>query len=261
MTKPLHAGIAAQAGVTGARLAAAGFTAAPSILEAPRGFFNAAGGGFAGERIAGRLGRPWYLANPGVSIKPYPCGSLSHPAIALVLDEVNAGLDPDVVTSVTIRTNTATRNALLHDQPRTGLEAKFSMAHVVAAALVRRRVGLAEFTDAAVQDPAIETVRARCNHVGDPELDTQGFDEMPTRIDINLIDGRVIEREGSLAPGHPRRPLTDAEVVTKFGDCAGWTGVRIDDALTRALADAVSAPDVRALHARLASALVSPRNS
>ena len=259
MSKPLHAGIAAQAGVTGARLALAGFTAADSILEAPRGFFNAAGGGFAEDRIAGRLGMPWYLSNPGVSIKPYPCGSLSHPAIALVLDEVSAGLQADEVAGVTVRTNTATRNALLHDHPQSGLEAKFSMAYVVAAALVRGRVGLAEFTDEAARDPLIEAVRARCLHVGDPELDTAGFDEMRTRVGVTLTGGRRKELEGSLAPGHPRRPMSDVEVMAKFSECAAWAGVHVEESLIVSLAACDSAPDVRELHSRLASAAESPR--
>src|SRR5258705_2656780 len=81
MTKPFHAGHAAENGTVAADLAALGWTAAPDILEAPLGFFQAAGGGYDPAVIVGRLGKPWTLASPGVSIKPYPSGSLSHPAM------------------------------------------------------------------------------------------------------------------------------------------------------------------------------------
>ena len=81
MTKPFHAGHAAEAGVVAADLAALGWTAAGNILEAQYGFFHAAGGSFDPAAIVGRLGKPWTFASPGVSIKPHPSGSLTHPAM------------------------------------------------------------------------------------------------------------------------------------------------------------------------------------
>ena len=52
MTKPFHAGRAAEAGVVAADFAALGWTATDKILEAPRGFFRAAGGGYDAGAIA-----------------------------------------------------------------------------------------------------------------------------------------------------------------------------------------------------------------
>ena len=74
MTKPLHAGRAAENGVTAAELAARGFTAGDDALDGEWGFFQVAGGGADVARIAGALGAPFSVVNPGVSIKPYPCG-------------------------------------------------------------------------------------------------------------------------------------------------------------------------------------------
>ena len=90
MTKPLHAGRAAENGVTAALLAEAGHTAALNILEARRGFFKAMAGGYDESKISGRLGKPYFMQEPGISIKPYPSGSLSHPAQDLILDLVKA---------------------------------------------------------------------------------------------------------------------------------------------------------------------------
>jgi 2-methylcitrate dehydratase PrpD len=86
MTKPLHAGRAAENGVSAALLARDGFTAATNILEARRGFFNAMAGGYDENKISGRLGSPYFMKEPGISIKPYPSGSLSHAAQDLILD-------------------------------------------------------------------------------------------------------------------------------------------------------------------------------
>src|SRR6266404_379732 len=84
MTKPFHAGRAAESGVVAAEMAALGFTASPNGLEADRGFFRAAGGGYSADMIDGKLGKPWTFAFPGVSIKPHPSGSLTHPGMSVM---------------------------------------------------------------------------------------------------------------------------------------------------------------------------------
>src|SRR5260370_9456415 len=81
MTKPFHAGHAAENGTVAVDLAALGWTAAPDILEGALGFFQAAGGGFDPGSIVNRLRNPWTFANPGGSIKPFPSGSLTHPPL------------------------------------------------------------------------------------------------------------------------------------------------------------------------------------
>src|SRR5690606_25406739 len=81
MTKPFHAGRSSESGVVAVDFAAAGWSATDKILEASRGFFRAGGGGFDADAIVGKLGSPWTFDNPGVSIKPHPSGSLTHPGM------------------------------------------------------------------------------------------------------------------------------------------------------------------------------------
>src|SRR4029079_11273584 len=88
MSKSFHAGRAAENGVVAAELAALGFTASPNGLEADRGFFRAAGGGYTVEMFGGRRENRWTFASRGVSIKPHPSGSLTHPGMAVMLDLV-----------------------------------------------------------------------------------------------------------------------------------------------------------------------------
>ncbi|HEX7513409.1 MAG TPA: MmgE/PrpD family protein, partial [Candidatus Methylomirabilis sp.] len=106
MMKPFHAGRAAESGVLAAEFAGMGFTATPHILEAPRGFFRAAGGGYDEGSIRGKLGNPWSFANPGVSIKPHPSGSLTHPGMTMMLSLITQhDIRPDQVVSVKVGTN------------------------------------------------------------------------------------------------------------------------------------------------------------
>src|SRR5258707_530668 len=81
MTKPYQAGHAAESGLVSAEMVALGWTAAEQILEADRGFFHAAGGSYDPSAILDRLGKPWTFASPGVSLKPYPSGSRTHPPL------------------------------------------------------------------------------------------------------------------------------------------------------------------------------------
>ena len=77
MTKPLHVGRAAQNGVVAAELASRGFTRAENGLDGEWGYFQVFGGGAELDRLIPVLGKPYTIVNPGVSIKPYPCGSLN----------------------------------------------------------------------------------------------------------------------------------------------------------------------------------------
>ncbi|HEX4781080.1 MAG TPA: MmgE/PrpD family protein, partial [Usitatibacter sp.] len=124
MTKPFHAGRAAENGVVAAEIAALGFTASPNGLEADRGFFRAAGGGYDAAMIADKLGEPWTFHFPGVSIKPHPSGSLTHPGMAVMMDLIHENdIKPAQVKRVSVGTNHNMPNALIHHRPKNELQA------------------------------------------------------------------------------------------------------------------------------------------
>jgi 2-methylcitrate dehydratase PrpD len=226
MTKPLHAGRAAENGVVAASLARAGFTAAPNILEARRGFFQAAGGGYDAGIIEGHLGAPWTFRDPGVSIKPHPSGSLTHPAMGAFLDMVLANdLRPEDVRRIRIGTNRHMPNALIHHRPSNELEAKFSMEFCLAILLLERRAGLAEFTDEVVNRTDVQAMIQRVTFEADPSADEGGYREMTSLIDVELTDGRVLETRAEFGKGSPANPMSDDELVGKFLDCLAWAGI------------------------------------
>ena len=66
--------------------------------------------------------------------------------------------------------NASVPKILIHANPRTGLEAKFSGEFAAAAALVEERLGIQTFTDAKVQDPAIRALLPRVRVSVDPEI-------------------------------------------------------------------------------------------
>jgi 2-methylcitrate dehydratase PrpD len=221
MTKPLHAGRAAENGVTAAQLAEKGFTSATNILEAKRGFFNAMAGGCDEAKITGRLGRPYFMQEPGISIKPYPSGSLSHPAQDLILDLVKAHtLHAQEIEAIEVGTNSNVPNALIYPMPKTALEGKFSVPFGMAIAVLERKAGIAQFTDRKVRDPKIVELMKRVTLYIDQELEALGYDQVRSRVRIKLKDGRILEGRADVAKGHPLKPMSWAEIGEKFRDCA-----------------------------------------
>jgi len=222
MTKPLHAGRAAENGVTAAMLARDGFTAAANILEARRGFFNAMAGGCDDSKITGRLGSPYFMKEPGISIKPYPSGSLSHPAQDLILDLVKQhNLGAHDIDHIDVGTNSNVPNALIYPMPKTALEGKFSIPFCMAIAVLERKAGIAQFQDPKVRDKKVVDLMKRVTLYVDDELEKLGYDQVRSRIRIRLKNGRVIEGRYDVARGHPDKPMSWAELGDKFRDCAG----------------------------------------
>jgi 2-methylcitrate dehydratase PrpD len=223
MTKPLHAGRAAESGIVAAELAALGWTAAEQILEAPRGFFRAAGGGYDPDAIVHKLGQPWTFRQPGISIKPYPSGSLTHPAMTEMARLIRMhDIQAQQVERVDVGTNRNTPNALIHHQPKTGLEAKFSMEFCMAALLLYAKAGLVEFTGEVVNRPEVQAMISRIHLGVNPVAEAAGYNKMTTILDIRLRDGRTISGRADFAKGSPAIPMTYQEVADKFLDCAAF---------------------------------------
>jgi 2-methylcitrate dehydratase PrpD len=225
MTKPFHAGRASESGVAAAQFASYGWTATDRILEAPRGFFSAAGGGYDAGAIAGRLGQPWTFAEPGVSIKPHPSGSLTHPGMTEMLRLIREHhIQAKDVVRVRVGTNHNMPNALIHHRPRNELQAKFSMEFCMAILLLEGRAGLAEFTDDVVLRPDVQAMIEKVDFGVDPEAEAAGYHKMTTIIDIELAGGRKVSGRADFGQGSPAMPMTYDEVAGKFYENAGFAG-------------------------------------
>lgn len=256
MTKPFHAGRSAESGVVAAEFASLGWTAAPTILEADRGFFRAAGGGYDRAAIGGRLGQPWTFLSPGVSIKPHPSGSLTHPGMTKMLELILAhDIRPEQVEKIAVGTNQNMPNALIHHRPKTELEAKFSMEFCMAILLLERRAGLREFTDAVVNRPDVQAMIGRVDFGVHPEAERAGYHKMTTLIEIVLKNGKTIVDRADFGKGSPAMPMNFEEVADKFRDCADYAGWPQDKAESVVrMVDRLDALDnVRALTVLLAA--------
>ena len=254
MMKPFQAGHATESGVVAADFAALGWTGADQILEAQRGFFHAYGGTYDPEAITDRLGNPWTFQNPGVSIKPFPSGSLTHPGMTELLRLIRFNSIHAVdVERVEVGTSRNMPNTLIHHRPTNGLQAKFSMEFCMAILLLDGKADLTKFTDAVVKRSDVQEMMGRIQFHADPEAEKEGYDKMTTILKVVLKNGRTISGRADFGKGSPTNPMSFDGVAEKFQGCAAfadWPTAKVTQviAMVRRLENVT---DIRALTALL----------
>jgi 2-methylcitrate dehydratase PrpD len=224
MTKPFHAGRSAHSGLMSARLAEVGFTAALDALEHPQGFLSAVSPEGAVDRGAPmqRAGNEWKILKYRLGIKKYPACYCTHRALDAMLELLaRQPLKPADIERITVSISDTHSLILRNHEPQTGLAAKFSMEFAMAAAVISRRAGLAEYTDGFVKRPEVQElmrrVRVETNQNYDPEVSGASVFDL---VRVELVGGRVVESEKvARAKGHADRPLSEDELFEKFRIC------------------------------------------
>lgn len=251
--KRMHCGWAAHAGVVAAQSASAGLTGPPTVLEGRFGFFNAYCGDVYDEAaLLGGLGEVW--ATEDCFVKPYPTNVFTHSGIDAALALRANGLTPEEIESVEIgvpspvlRTIAQPREAKI--RPESGYHAQFSGPFTFAIALGGGGglgVYLDDFTDERVADPVLLDLAGRITHVADPRCDEIFPTHFPSIVRVRTKDGRELVEEVLTTRGTSDRPLTDDEIMLKFGlNAAGLPGGA--DEIGRRIADVASLDDVRLL--------------
>jgi 2-methylcitrate dehydratase PrpD len=258
MTKPLHVARAAENGIFAAELAAKGFTGGDDGLDGQWGFFQVLGGGAETDRLVGAMGRPYSIVTPGISVKPYPSGVLSHPSMDAMLKLVSEGdLKPEQIQAVRLRAGSNILEPLRYKTAKTELEAKFCVPFLLSSIALRRKAGVREFTDEFVSSAAVQRMMTRVTTVFDPAIEARGFDKIRSVVEVDVADGRrLVQASDERYRGGPDRPFTRQELHEKFSDCAQLTmsAERIEQAIAqieavdtlkdiRVLARALASPD------------------
>lgn len=144
-------------------------------------------------------------------------------------------------------------NALLHHEPKTGLEAKFSMEFCIAILLLERKAGLGQYLDSIVLRPDVQAMIKRVNFYVDPAAEAAGFDKMTSIIKIHMKDGKTYSGRAEFAKGSPANPMSYEETADKFRGCAEfakWPAEKAEAVITF-VKSVETAPDVSRLTALL----------
>jgi len=223
MSKPMHAGRAAEAGVTAALAAAEGVTGSLDIMEGEAGYGRAMGYGDAGgpdwEHALATLGEDFHIMQ--MTFKNHACCGHAFAAIdgALALKE-RMGLAAGEIARVRVGGYRATLEVAGIADPATASEARFSTPYLVATALTHGSVRLAAFEPPRLEDEGTRALMKRVELALDPVLDAAFPAQRAARVAIEVRDGRRGELLQATRKGDPDLPLSDAELEAKYLELA-----------------------------------------
>jgi 2-methylcitrate dehydratase PrpD len=215
MSKPLHAGRAAEAGVEAALMAREGITGSLDVMV---GFANAMGDKPDWERGLETLGRDFHITR--MTFKNHACCGHTFAAIDGALElKKRMRLAPEDIDEIEVATYRAGLEVAHYEKPRTPAEGRFSLKYVVASALAHGSVRLAAFEPQRLADPTTKQLMERTRLSVDPELEAAFPAKRAARVAIRAR-GR---REELLQPtrvGDPDAPLSDRALEEKYLELA-----------------------------------------
>ncbi|MGN6579713.1 MAG: MmgE/PrpD family protein [Bordetella sp.] len=215
MSKPLHAGRAAEAGLLAAQLAAQGVTGALDVLDGEAGLGQAMSDGPDWSRVGDTLGSDFHITR--LTFKNHiGCGhAFAAIDAALALREKH-GLKVQDIARVRVETYKPALDIACYEKPESANEARFSMRYVVATALARGSVRLAAYEPAQLEDRSVRELMERIDVHVDPEIDAAFPGKRSARVDVLTLGGdRLIHMQPD-RKGDPELPLSDAELEGKF---------------------------------------------
>jgi len=226
MTKPFHAGSAAQNGVIAAMLAQKGFTADPNIIEGPLGFCQVlcGEGEYEPDKMVQGMGRSFQILDPGIDLKRYPCCASTHQALDAILSLVEEhDIAAENVESVDCTVPYLVPQILIHHRPMTPLQAKFSMEYCLAVALLDRCVGLAQFMPERIMEEKAQQLLTRVQMRAHPErckYQTPKSEKDFAVVTIRLRDGQQFCRQSNTRWGDAGHQMSQRELLDKYRECA-----------------------------------------
>jgi 2-methylcitrate dehydratase PrpD len=184
------------------------------MIEAKRGWANTISTKQDYGEIVNDLGKRYETARN--TYKPFACGIVLHPAIDAAIQLRNENkLTADQIERIDLKVHPLVLELTGKKSPQRGLESKFSVYHAVAVALVEGAGGEKQFSDRAVNDSAVLSLRARVVPVITPGIE-------PAQVDMTIVlkDGRQLHRYLEHAVGSVEVPMTDKQLEAKFADLA-----------------------------------------
>jgi 2-methylcitrate dehydratase PrpD len=245
--KSVGVGNAARNGLWAALLAANNFAGPAEPLTGKQGYYNALNETPNLAMLADKLGETWEIV--GTAYKPYPCGFVLAPVLDCVLDwrrdNPATSVEKVVVTANPLVTLRADRPNIT-----AGRESQVSVQHAVAAALVTGKAGLAQFSDACVNDPRVLAMRSKVALAQDDAIST-----IAAAVAITTADGKTHNLSQKAARGSDLNPMSDKDLEDKLRDAAaGWNSHRDIAPLVEAIWQLDKSDDVASL-----AALTVPR--
>jgi 2-methylcitrate dehydratase PrpD len=234
MSKPLHAGRAAEAGVLAAMAAAKGVTGVHDILEGEVGFGAAMSVKPDWARATDGLGSHYNITQ--VTFKNHGCCGHNFPSLDAVIElKARHRLTPKDIAKVRIATYQGGLDVVNNYKPEGDYQAKFSLPYTVAHALIHGSVRIDAFGPDRLNDPQLRALMSKVELAADAEMSRNFPRQRAARVEIETVDGRKLSHLQETRKGDPELPLSDEELNDKFIELAapvlgkGGAGVLLKD--------------------------------
>jgi len=196
-------------GILAAQLAAEGFVAATHLFELRNGLLDA----FIQDRSAEvpplDFESRWEIL--GTAFKPYASCRGTHPSIQAARS-LAARVAGKKIIKVLAKAHPGAAIVTCGKQnPRTPLDAKFSVYFCIAMGLAGYQVVSSDFTEATLRDPTIRKILP-CVQVEA----VQGQPPHSAHIDVLLEGGERLHADTDIVLGHPDNPMSWGDLREKF---------------------------------------------
>lgn len=220
MSKPLHAGRAAETGVLCAQMAAAGVTGADNMLEGERGFGNAMSHDVDWQNAFVNLGTDYTITQ--ITQKVHCCCGHTFAAIDAILElRKQLELSCKTVKSIQVSSYRKAQEVCGNTNPQTAFEAKFSLPYVAAVAAIDGRVGISAFADTRLQDEDVRKLMDKVEVVVGDDAEAAFPAQRSASVVIEMIDGEQLTHHAPTRRGDPDNPLSDQDIENKFHELVG----------------------------------------
>lgn len=216
-SKQLATGRSAQSGVLAADLAAAGMEGPRHILEGQHGWLAATNSmptmKHAMAVLTPEAGSPWLIHE--VSFKPWPVCRHVHPAIACAIQLHKKIAHADNITRIEISTYQTALDFANEPNPTTSQQARFSLQHGVAVALMQGDFWLSDAQPEALNLPQLVRLRQHTQVRAHKHWNAAYPAHYGAKLSVWLRNGQCLEASLSDAPGDPENPLSSTEILKK----------------------------------------------
>jgi len=231
LTKRIQPGFAAKTALISVAMTRAGIRGARNTFEGIDGLFRTyLRGRYNPAALRDGLGQRFEFLN--LSYKPYPCCRFDHTAIDAAL-QIRRQLNGDIsgIKRISARVNRQAYEAVctpvgIRKSPETIVQAQFSIPYTVACALAKGGVGLADFTDTALRDPAVRVLAAKVDARPDETIERDWSRNVsPTHLAIETDGGGTFEARVDYPRGHRQAPMSKEDFDRKMTGCLEMSGM------------------------------------
>ena len=224
MTKPLHVGHCARSGLFAALIARDGFTASADAFEHQQGYFNVFNGegNYDVAKILPAWANPLDIVRPGIAIKQYPCCGSTHSALDAMLKLAREHKPAaDDIERVDVWTHTRRLEHTNRPDPKSDLDAKFSVQYCMTRALLDRRIAIEHFGGKAFEDPAVRKLLPRVHAATYTTAQFPVDNHFGAEVKVTLRGGKVLSAKADQPFGRTSdNPLPASLLKEKFENCA-----------------------------------------